>query len=151
LCSPLEAATVTGRVIRVVDGDTLVLLDHSQVQHNIRLAGIDAPEAGQPYGRQSTEQLKQQVTGRFVVVEYDKRGRYGRIIGKVLLGGENQNLGQVEAGLAWHFKRYQMEQSIPDRSAYGEAEERARTYGRGLWGDPQPVPPWEWRKRRRGG
>jgi endonuclease YncB( thermonuclease family) len=84
-----------------------------------------------------------------VVVEYDKYARYGRVLGKVLLDGEDMNLEQIRAGLAWHYKKYQGEQTVSDRVAYSDAEMEARRYERGLWGDPDPVPPWDYRKAKR--
>ncbi len=94
------ADTLTGRVIRVANGDTVTVLDHWKTQHKIRLQGIDAPERGQPYGKASGKHLSGLVAGRFVVVEYEKRDRYGRVVGKVLLSGEDVNPGQIEDKLA---------------------------------------------------
>jgi len=88
----LSAATLTGSTVRVTDGDTIVILSEGNVQHKIRLQGIDAPERGQAYGTKSKEHLAGLVAGRFVVVEYDKRDRYGRIVGKVLVGGKDARL-----------------------------------------------------------
>ncbi len=145
------AEVLTGRVIRVADGDTVTVLDHWKTQHKVRLQGIDAPERGQPYGKASGKHLSGLVAGRFVVVEYEKRDRYKRIVGKVLLSGEDVNLRQIEAGLAWHYKKYEMEQSAEDRALYAAAEVEAREAKRGLWVEPEPEPvaPWEWRKLRR--
>ena len=84
----------------VTDGDTIVLLDSTKVQHKIRLTGIDAPERGQAFGTKSKEHLSDLVAGKSVVVDYSKYDRYQRILGKVLLNGEDVNLEQVEAGLA---------------------------------------------------
>jgi len=148
VCGHAFAATLTGKVVRVVDGDTLVVLSEGDAQHKIRLAGIDAPERGQPYGRTSKSHLSERVAGRFVVVDWQKRDRYARIVGKVVLAGEDVCLEQVEAGLAWHYKRYQAEQTPADREAYAQAEEEAREARRGLWAEPDPVPPWEWRRGR---
>jgi len=86
------------------------------------------------------------VAGKFVVVDFGKRDRYERILGKVLLGGEGMNLEQIRAGLAWHYKKYQNEQSPKDRELYSMSEIEAREAKRGLWYDPEPVPPWEYRK-----
>ena len=69
--------------------------------------------------------------------------------GKVLLSKEDINLKQIEAGLAWHNKIYQKQQSPEDREAYAKAEEEAREAKRGLWREPEPVPPWERRKIKR--
>ena len=92
------ADSLTGRVVRVTDGDTIVVLDANNAQHKIRLTGIDAPERKQAYGTKSKEHLSGSVAGKFVVVEYDKRDRYERILGKVLLSNEDMNLAQVKAG-----------------------------------------------------
>jgi endonuclease YncB( thermonuclease family) len=83
------------------------------------------------------------------VVDYSKYDRYQRILGKVLVGGEDVNLEQVEAGMAWHYKKYQGEQSTSDRVKYSDAELEARRHKLGLWHDPSPVPPWEYRQAKR--
>jgi endonuclease YncB( thermonuclease family) len=141
--------SLSGRVVRVTDGNTIVVLDSNQAQHKIRLQGIDAPELGQAYGTQSKEHLSDAVAGKNVVVEYDKRDRDGRIVGKVLLSSDDMNLRQVEAGLAWHHKKYQNEQTTPDRVKYSDAELEARRVRRGLWADKDPVPPWKHRQAKR--
>lgn len=143
-----SAETIQGKVIRVADGDTITVLDQSQIQHKIRLSGIDAPEKGMPFGQKSKEHLSKLVAGKQVSVETTKLDRYGRNVGKVLVNGLDANLAQVEAGLAWHYKAYEREQSVTDRQVYGEAEDRAREAKKGLWLDREPVPPWEWRRRK---
>ena len=145
----VQADTLTGRVVRVTDGDTIVVLDSANAQHKIRLTGIDAPEKKQAFGTKSKEHLSDAVAGKFVVVDYSKRDRYERILGKVLLSDKDMNLGQIEAGLAWHYKQYQKDQAPADRKLYSEAEVEAREAKRGLWHDPEPVPPWEYRKLKR--
>ena len=89
------------------------------------------------------------MAGKFVVVEYIKRDRYQRTLGKVLLDDKDMNLDQIQADLAWHYKHYQKEQPPSDREAYSEAEIEAREARRGLWHDPEPLPPWEYRKLKR--
>jgi endonuclease YncB( thermonuclease family) len=84
-----------------------------------------------------------------VVVEYDKRDRYGRIVGKVLVGGEDACLEQISAGYAWHYTKYQNEQTETDRQLYSETEIEARKAKLGLWQDPHAIPPWEYRARER--
>ena len=145
----VHADTLTGRVVRVTDGDTIVILDSTNTQHKIRLTGIDAPERKQAFGTKSKEHLSDSVAGKFVVVEYDKRDRYERILGKVLLSDEDMNLEQIKAGLAWHYKKYENEQTQKDRELYSNAEVEATKARRGLWHDPVPVPPWEYRKSKR--
>jgi endonuclease YncB( thermonuclease family) len=84
-----KADTLTGRVVRVTDGDTIVVLDSANAQHKIRLTGIDAPERKQAFGTKSKEHLSDSVAGKFVVVEYSKLDRYQRILGKALLGDQD--------------------------------------------------------------
>lgn len=141
----VSAGTITGNVVRITDGDTVVVLNANKVQYKIRLMGIDAPEKKQAYGKKSKDNLSDMVAGKFVV-EYDKLDRYKRILGKIKLSGKDVNLEQVNSGLAWHYKKYQGEQSQSDRMMYSKAESEARNAKRGLWNDPDPIPPWDYRK-----
>ena len=84
-----------------------------------------------------------------VVVEYDKRDWYKRILGKVLLNDQDMNLEQIKAGLAWHYKKYEGEQSEKDRLLYSSAEIEVRKSKIGLWSMANPVPPWEYRRAKR--
>jgi endonuclease YncB( thermonuclease family) len=143
------ADTLSGRVVRVIDGDTLVVLDAAKAQQKIRLQGIDAPERGQAFGTKSKEHLSDLVAGQVVVVEYSDLDRYQRILGKVLLDGEDINLEQVSSGMAWHYKKYEREQTPTDRIRYSDAEREARRQKLGLWRDPNPVPPWDYRQAER--
>lgn len=146
-----NAATIAGKVVGVADGDTITVLDADRVQHKIRLAGIDAPEKRQAFGNRSKESLSDLTFGKAVNVETNKRDRYDREIGKVLVNGQDVNLVQVERGMAWFYRQYQLEQSPNDRTLYGAAEDAAKAGKRGLWRDAEPIPPWEWRKGRSGG
>lgn len=148
LSMPSIAETLTGRVVGISDGDTITVLDAANQQHKIRLSGIDSPEKAQPYGQASKQSLSDQVYDRQVSIETSKRDRYGREIGKVLIAGQDANLEQIKRGMAWHYKQYQNEQPLDDRLSYTRAEEEARAARRGLWADPEPMPPWEWRRRR---
>lgn len=142
-----QADSFDGRVVAVTDGDTITVLAAGNIQERIRLAGIDAPERGQSFGQASKQLLSDQVYGRQVAIEWAKRDRYGRVVGKVLVDGRDANLEQVRAGMAWHFKKYENEQALDDRLAYGRAESAARDARIGLWSDPAPVAPWEWRRK----
>lgn len=141
--------TLSGKVVGVTDGDTITVLDGQQAEHKIRLMGIDAPEKSQPYGQDSKSSLSDLVFSHTVEVDWQKLDRYGRVIGKVRVGGQDANLEQVRRGLAWHYKKYEGEQEPLDRASYSEAEIEARAARRGLWADPEPIPPWDWRKGRR--
>lgn len=143
------AETLHGRVVDVADGDTITLLLPDHRQERVRLAGIDAPESKQPYGEASKRHLFSLVYNRQVVVVTNKRDSYGRLIGKVLVDGADACLAQIEAGLAWHYKQFENEQSLEDRVAYRLAEEQALGARRGLWAEPDPVPPWVWRRGQR--
>lgn len=143
---PVHAQTLYGRVVGVTDGDTVKVLDGSNQEHKIRLAGIDAPERKQPFGQKAKQHLSDLVYGKDVEVEWHKQDRYKRLVGKIFVRGRDANLEMVKAGLAWHYKKYQGEQSYEDRQAYARAEEDARIHRRGLWADPSPIPPWEWRR-----
>jgi len=145
LANTSAADMLQGRVVGVSDGDTVTVLDTSHTQFKIRLMGIDAPEKKMPFGQKSKEHLSDLVFNKQVTVEYSKRDKYGRTVGKILVDGVDANLEQVKAGLAWHYKQYQKEQTPDDRTAYAQAEELARTAKAGLWLDAEPTPPWDWR------
>lgn len=159
--TPSWAITLEGKVVKVADGDTITIMDGKDKKHRIRLGGIDAPEKDQPYGKESTQSLLELTSGKTVVIEYEKHDRYKRIIGKVLVDppGEvfcmaldcvkkiDAGLEQIKRGLAWHYKKYQGEQSVEDRGAYGVAEVGAKEKLLGLWKGDEPMAPWEWRKR----
>ena len=132
LSIPTSADTLTGKVAKITDGDTLYVLDANYQQHKIRLAGIDAPERKQAYGLTSRKHLASIVAGKQVTVEYQKRDRYGRIVGKVWVNGVDVCLEQVKAGFAWHYKKYQHEQSLEDQRLYADAENSARIGRLGL-------------------
>jgi endonuclease YncB( thermonuclease family) len=138
------------------DGDTITVLDSRRQQHKIRLAGIDAPEKAQPYGQRSKENLSRLVFGKDVRVDWNKRDRYGRTVGKVWVQppdcprcGPTLDAGQAQlaAGMAWWYRKYAGDQSAEDRGRYEFEENEARVRRVGLWQDPDPVPPWDWRRR----
>ena len=157
LYSPALADTLQGRVVKIADGDTVTIVDDGGMKHRIRLMGIDAPEKNQSYGDVSTQGLIELVSGKTVTIEYEKRDRYKRIVGKVLVDPPGEvfcmaldcvkkidvGLEQIKTGLAWHYKYYQMEQSEEDRRLYSEDELEARTRQIGLWKDEEPMAPWE--------
>ena len=141
------AAELTGLVVGVSDGDTItVLVD--KTPYKIRLAGIDAPESRQAFGQASKQHLSAQVYKKPVTVLWDKKDRYGRTLGKVMVDGTDVCLEQVKAGLAWHYKRYASEQPAQDRADYAAAEDKAKGERIGLWSDAQPTAPWDWRREK---
>jgi endonuclease YncB( thermonuclease family) len=141
------AATIEGRVVGVSDGDTITVLDGTKTQHKIRLAGIDAPESKQAFGQASKKHLSDLVFGKDVTLDCGKTDRYKREVCVVMVDGQDANLAQVKAGMAWWYRQYQREQTPGQRAEYEAAEGVARAGRVGLWGDANSVPPREWRHR----
>lgn len=142
------ARSFEARVVRVSDGDSLrVLLNNQEVP--LRLEGIDAPERGQPWSRNSRQALASLVAGRDVHVTIARRDRYGRSIATIRVRGEaglrSVNLEMVASGSAWVYRAYSRD---PVKLA---AEAEARRTGRGLWSLPesQRLPPWDYRRQQR--
>lgn len=140
-----QTQKLTGKVVAISDGDTLTVLDGNRTQHKIRLSGIDAPEKAQAFGEASKKNLSALVFGKLVSVEYSKRDRYGRTVGRVLVENTDICLEQLKAGLAWHYTKYEAEQPPAEREQYKKAEAEARAAKQGLWRDPSPVAPWNFR------
>lgn len=132
---------LTGRSVRVADGDTFTLLDDSNNQRRIRLEGIDAPERGQAFGNRSREYLASMIVDKRLKVTCKEKDRYGRILGKVSTDSiSDVNLEMIKSGMAWHYSYYNKEKE------YAEAEKEARKKKLGLWVDKNPINPYEWRK-----
>ena len=147
VCTASASKIIQGKVVSVADGDTITVLDAEKNQHKIRLQGIDAPEKAQAFGAKSKQALYEMVHGKTVQVSFEKSDKYGRILGKVLLDGQDICHQQIKAGLAWHYKKYQNQQPLADRDAYSASETAAKNEKLGLWSDPRPVAPWDFRKR----
>lgn len=150
LASAAEWKVLSGRVVGVVDGDTIDVLDSRNTTRRIRLMGIDAPEKRQPFGTTAKHHLADLVFGRDVEIRWRKLdNRQKRIVGQVLISNRDVNLQMISAGLAWWFAAFQREQLPADRRIYSDAEASARQQRAGLWADPDPVPPWDWRRGQR--
>lgn len=133
-----------GRVVRILDGDTLEVLRQKQAVR-IRLYGIDCPEKRQPYGTRAKQFTADLAFGKDVTVQERSRDRYERAVAEILLpDGHSLNRELVRAGLAWWYRKY-----APHESGLAELEEQARDQRRGLWADDDPTPPWLWRHARR--
>jgi len=155
VCPRLAFGDIAGVVVAVTDGDTIKVLDSSNTQYKVRLTGIDAPERGQPFGNVSREHLASLVAGKEVFVESEKNDRYGRALGKVWVQPSDcptcgktldANHAQLLAGMAWWYRYYAKEQSPEDQGRYESAEVEAKARKFGLWTDPRPINPYEWRK-----
>jgi micrococcal nuclease len=141
-----EPATTAGdKVVGVKDGDTFELLRNGQTL-TVRLFGVDTPEKNQAYGQRSKQFASDLAFGKTVRLIEHNKDRYGRTVGTIMLpDGRNLNEELVREGYAWHYKAY----SNDTRLANLEAD--ARRFKRGLWQDPNPTPPWEFRKEKRTG
>lgn len=137
---------LSGQVVGVADGDTLSVLVGREPRR-VRLAQIDAPESGQPWGRSAKKALSDLAFGRTARVVVVDRDRYGRLVGEVWVGGVHLNHALVRAGHAWAYTEYARSSEIV------ALEDEARAAGRGLWAlqEDQREPPWLWRRRERAG
>ena len=134
------AATLEGEVVKVSDGDTVHVLAGKQ-KAKVGLDRINAPESLQEYGKEATRHLADLIFGKTVKVLYDKKDRYGRILGIIFMDGLEINLEMVASGNAWHYRQF--DKTI----AYCDAERMAREKELGLWANPSPICPQEWRRR----
>ncbi|MGB9810829.1 MAG: thermonuclease family protein [Dictyoglomus turgidum] len=142
------------KVTRIVDGDTFHCIPISFISQakvhkdgtvSVRLRGVDAPEKTQPFGKDAQESLKELIGGETVLLDIKDIDRYGRVVAYVFVRGVNVNLEQVKRGMAWAYTEYL---DRPYASEFYEAEKQARKEKKGLWKQSNPIPPWEWRKRR---
>jgi micrococcal nuclease len=133
-----------GKVVGVSDGDTIKVLKDG-IQVKIRLAAIDCPEKKQPYGQKAKQFTADMVAGKVVTVWETDTDRYGRTVGFVFIGDKNLNKELLSAGLAWHYKKYSRDPEL------AKLENKARVAKLGLWSEPDPVAPWEWRRLKRSG
>ena len=143
LVSAAVAADFSGPVVSILDGDTLEVL-HNQRPERIRLSGIDCPEKRQAYGQKAKHAASDLAFGKEVTIQTHGKDKYTRTIGDVLLpDGMNLNQELVKQGWCWWYRKY-----APGDTVLEGLERDAREARKGLWQDPNPVPPWEWRKRR---
>ena len=143
--SPTLANEFSGSVVSVVDGDTIEVL-HDDRAERIRLKGIDCPEKGQSFGKRAKQVVSELVFGKTVTIQPHGHDKYLRTIGDVLLpDGTNVNHTLVKDGWCWWYRKY----ALGDTALEG-LEIEARGSRKGFWTQPQPIPPWEWRKRKRG-
>ena len=135
-----QAETFSAKVIVVMDGDTVMVLRDGH-KTKIRLANIDAPEKGQPFGKQSRESLLEMVGKKQVQIDSQAVDQYGRVVGLISLDGRNVNQEQVQRGMAWEYSHYHTDKT------YLGLQSDAQRARRGLWAQTSPQAPWQWRKR----
>jgi endonuclease YncB( thermonuclease family) len=142
----------SARVVGIIDGDTITVLAPKDKEYKVRLAGIDAPEVGQEFGRKAREYLGELINGKNVTIVGKKTERDGELVAQVFVYDESSNQSRdvgysvLTNGLAWHNKESQNEQTNGDRKRYAEGEEMARGVKLHIWSLPNPLPPWEHRK-----
>jgi endonuclease YncB( thermonuclease family) len=138
-------ADFSGQVISVLDGDTIEVLYNNRPEP-IGLNGIDCPEKGQAYVKKAKQATSSLVFGKEVTLQTFGKHKYGRTIADVFISdGTNINHILVKDRWCWWYRKY-----APGNVVLEELEGRARGAGLGLWADPAPVPPWIFRKARRG-
>lgn len=137
-----QAKEIIGNVSKVYDGDTCHVMEGT-TKHKIRLSGIDTPEIKQTHGIQSRDALRELILNNTVTVEYSKRDRYGRIIGTIYHDKKDINLIMISTGNAWHYKYYDKQKT------YADAEAKAKNNKLGLWALPNPIAPWNFRRKKK--
>jgi endonuclease YncB( thermonuclease family) len=139
------ATDFSSQVVSVLDGDTIEVL-HNNKAERIRLNGIDCPEKGQAYGKRAKQAASELVFGKQVMLQTFGKDKYGRTIADVILpDGTNVNHTLVKDGWCWWYRKY-----APGDTVLEGLEKDARETKKGLWVDPAPIPPWVYRKARRG-
>jgi len=128
-----------GKVIKVKDGDTVVVLDASKKQHTVRVADIDCPEYKQPFSNKAKRFTSKEIFNKLVSVEEKSIDRYGRIVGYIIYDEKDLSAELLRNGYAWHYTHYS------DSEYYQELHDTAEKDMIGLWIDKNPIAPWEWR------
>jgi endonuclease YncB( thermonuclease family) len=140
--SPASTADYVARVVGIADGDTITVLTAEKRQVKVRLYGIDAPETGQDFGSRAKQAASELAFGKTVTVRPHDTDRYGRTVAEVFLpDGRSLNREMVRQGMAWWFRNF-----APADRDLAALEAEAKAAHRGLWGHPNPTPPWDWRK-----
>jgi endonuclease YncB( thermonuclease family) len=139
--TPSGSNVITGRVVKVIDGDSFNMIDKDNKQIRVRLYGIDCPEHGQDFSNKARSKAAECIAGKTVRVIVHDTDRYGRIVGVVPVGKTTLNEILLEDGLAWNYVRYNKHYS----GRYGKIEFEAKGSKRGLWSLKDPVAPWDYR------
>lgn len=137
------AQVITGKVVRVKDGDTIVILDSKNKQHTIRVAAIDCPEKSQPYGKEAKWFVSDEIYRKSVEVDVLKKDRYGRSIANIFYSGKNLSVELLKKGYAWHYKKFSKNRF------FQSLEDKSRKNKKGLFKQSNPIEPWEYRRKKR--
>ena len=130
--------TFSGTVVKIIDGDRLVVEDAAKRRYTVRLADIDAPERNQSFGKEASRSLAELCYQKSASVDWSQRDRRKRYIGYVTCEGKDANAEQLKRGMAWASPR-----ATKPTSPLYELETYARLRRIGLWADESAVPPWE--------
>ena len=135
----VSAPVLSGKVMKVIDGDSILVLNQYRKSVTVQLRGVDAPELAQKYGETSLEQLRERIEGKIVTLQLDAPDEFSRLTAEVLLAGESINVWLIRTGCGWHNWKFD---SDPAKAI---AEKRARGDRVGLWAADDPIAPWEWK------
>ena len=145
----LEHVAIHGRITGIVDGDTIDVLIFSRQQIRVCLAFVDAPERGQAFGQRAKRAMSELVFGKDVKLRPHTIDPHGRLVARVVIDKKDVGLELLKQGLCWVYEKYVGEASAEIQTSYWAAQAAAQSDRLGLWQDPDPVPPWEWRKENR--
>ena len=134
-----SAFDFSSKVVGVADGDTITVL-YDNKQYKIRLLHIDCPESSQAFGTKAKQTLSSKIFGKTVTVKWKEKDRYKRILGDIYIGQRWINAEMVQEGLAWHYNFFSKDATI------AAAQTRAKAAKIGIWSQPNPTPPWHFRK-----
>lgn len=143
LSASAHAADFSGKVIAVLDGDTLLVVRGGHPV-KVRLTEVDAPEKAQPFGAESQKSLAEMVMGKQIQVVSRAADDYGRMLAAVYAAGINVNHEQVRRGMAWEYSRFHSNRELM------ALQREAQLARRGLWAGEEPVEPSFWRKQHPG-
>lgn len=128
---------ISGKVIKILDGDTYDVLLQGNKTVRVRMEGIDAPERGMPFYQVSKNYLGTLCFNKYVTIQVTDKDHYNRYIGFTFLGEEKElSHEMIKAGLAWHYKKYNSDLDLAN------LEQEAKQLKKGLWMDVNPMPPW---------
>jgi endonuclease YncB( thermonuclease family) len=142
----LDHVSIPGRITGIVEGDTVKVRILGKPQIKVRIAFIDAPEKGQAFDQRAKHAMSELVFGKDVILQPHTIDRSGRLVARVLVDGQDAGLELLKQGLCWVYEKSVGEASALVQARYRNAQEAAQAQKAGLWQDPDPVPPWEWRK-----
>ena len=145
----LDHVSIPGRITGIMEGDAIKVRILGKPQIKVRIAFIDAPEKGQAFDQRAKHAMSELVFGKDVILQPHTIDRSGRLVARVLVDGQDAGLELLKQGLCWVFEKNVSEASTLVQARYRKAQDAAQAQKAGLWQDPDPVPPWEWRGEKR--